>query len=59
MEATILDTHSTLFQAVALANAVFAYASNADNLGVLGDAVALMAHKHVSFDILPGEATFK
>ncbi len=42
-----------------MANAVFAYASNADNLGVLGDAVALMAHKHVSFDILPGKEPFK
>lgn len=39
------------FQAQALANAVFAYAANADNLGVLGDAVAMMVHKHVSFDV--------
>jgi nitric oxide dioxygenase len=38
---------------VALANSVFAYASNADNLGALSDTVALLAHKHVSFDVLP------
>lgn len=45
------DTNSVPPQAQALANAVFAYAANADNLGVLGDAVAMMVHKHVSFDV--------
>lgn len=37
----------------ALANAVVAYASNLDRLEVLGDAVALIVHKHASLDIQP------
>lgn len=35
-------------QPAALAGAVLAYAKNIDNLGVLGDAVELIAQKHVS-----------
>jgi nitric oxide dioxygenase len=42
---------SPSLQAQALANAVYAYAANIDNLGALGDAVAMMVHKHVSFDV--------
>lgn len=38
-------------QARSLANAVFAFAANADRLGNLTDAVARMVHKHVSLDI--------
>lgn len=37
----------------ALANAVVAYASNLDRLEVLGDAVALIVHKHASLNVLP------
>lgn len=37
----------------ALANAVVAYASNLDRLEALGDAVALIVHKHASLDIQP------
>lgn len=40
-------------QSHALANAVIAYAENCDNLGVLGSAVNMMVHKHVSFEIMP------
>ncbi len=40
-----------------MANAVFAYAANVDNLGVLSGAVAKMAHKHVSFDVQPEHYT--
>ncbi|WP_028226565.1 NO-inducible flavohemoprotein [Paraburkholderia ferrariae] len=36
-----------------LARAVYAYAANIDNLGVLGDAVAHIAHKHASLNIRP------
>jgi len=38
-------------QPTALANAVFAYAANIDNLGVLGGAVTRIAHKHASLHI--------
>lgn len=38
-----------------MANAIFAFAANADNLSALDDAVAMMAHKHVSFDIKPDQ----
>jgi len=41
----------------ALANAVVAYASNIDNLGVLGDAVDLMAVKHCGLNVLPEHYT--
>src|SRR5690606_22688026 len=37
----------------ALANAVVAYASNLDRLEALGDAVALIVHKHASLNVLP------
>ncbi|WP_432695467.1 NO-inducible flavohemoprotein [Marinobacterium sp. YM272] len=40
-------------QRQALANAVVAYASNLDRLELLGDAVALIVHKHASLNILP------
>eukprot|EP00095_Tigriopus_kingsejongensis_P008245 maker-scaffold230_size244653-snap-gene-0.17 protein:Tk08245 transcript:maker-scaffold230_size244653-snap-gene-0.17-mRNA-1 annotation:"hypothetical protein PHYSODRAFT_346654" len=40
-------------QARSLANAVYAYAENCDNLGVLSEAVERIAHKHVSLQILP------
>jgi len=39
----------------ALADAVVAYALNIDNLGVLGDAVARIAHRHVALAILPAQ----
>ena len=42
-----------LFQSRALAASVIAYASNIDNLGALGDAVELIAEKHVSLYVLP------
>jgi nitric oxide dioxygenase len=38
-------------QPEALARAVYAYAANIDNLGVLGGAVAHIAHKHASLNI--------
>jgi nitric oxide dioxygenase len=44
-------------QPKALANAVVAYASNIDNLGVLGDAVELMAVKHCGLYVLPEHYT--
>ncbi len=48
------QTHqATGTQRQALANAVVAYASNLDRLEALGDAVALIVHKHVSLNILP------
>ncbi|RIK80408.1 MAG: NO-inducible flavohemoprotein [Planctomycetota bacterium] len=37
----------------ALAGAICAYAANIDNLGVLGPAIELIAHKHCSLDIKP------
>lgn len=37
----------------ALANAVLAYARHIDNPAVLGDAIQLIVHKHVSLNILP------
>jgi len=40
-------------QAMALANAVEAYAYNCDNLGVLTDAVDTITEKHVSLNVLP------
>ncbi|KAJ1568372.1 hypothetical protein HK405_002634 [Cladochytrium tenue] len=40
-------------QAKTLANAVFAFAANCDQLGNLGEAVARMVHKHVSLDVRP------
>ena len=40
-------------QPKALAGAVLAYASNIDNLGVLGGAVERIAQKHVALNILP------
>ena len=40
-----------LFQAKALANAVFAYASNIDDLGKLTNAIGIIAQKHVSFQV--------
>ncbi len=40
-------------QPTALANAVVAYAQNIDNLGALGDAVKLMAHKHCALGVQP------
>lgn len=40
-------------QQAALANAVYAYAANIDNLGALTSAVQRIAHKHASFNILP------
>ena len=36
-----------------MATSVIAYASNIDNLGALGDAVALISQKHVSLNIQP------
>ena len=42
-----------MFQAKALANAVFAYASNIDDLGKLTDAIGIIAQKHVSFQVPP------
>lgn len=40
-------------QRQALANALVAYATHIDKLEALGDAVGLIAHKHVSLNILP------
>jgi nitric oxide dioxygenase len=40
-------------QAHALAGAILAYASNIDNLAVLGPAVERIAQKHVGYNILP------
>lgn len=40
-------------QRQALGNAVVAYASNIDNLEVLGDAVNLIAHKHCALGVKP------
>lgn len=40
-------------QQKALANAIYAYAANIDNLAALGDAVELIAQKHTAFRILP------
>ncbi|CCU72330.1 NO-inducible flavohemoprotein [Thalassolituus oleivorans] len=40
-------------QRQALANALVAYATNIDHLGVLSHAVSLIAHKHCSLNILP------
>lgn len=40
-------------QARSLAGAVLAYAENIDKLGNLGEAVSLIAHKHVSLNIQP------
>ena len=40
-------------QRQALANAVVAYATHIDQLGALGDAVSLIAHKHCALNILP------
>ncbi|RAH71140.1 flavohemoprotein [Aspergillus aculeatinus CBS 121060] len=40
-------------QPVALAGALFAYASNIDNLGALSPAVELICHKHASLYIRP------
>ncbi|TYZ69072.1 hypothetical protein PybrP1_010976 [[Pythium] brassicae (nom. inval.)] len=45
------EGEATSQQARTLANAVFAFAANADRLGNLTDAVARMVHKHVSLDI--------
>eukprot|EP01125_Pyxidicula_operculata_P014726 TRINITY_DN4939_c1_g1_i1.p1 TRINITY_DN4939_c1_g1~~TRINITY_DN4939_c1_g1_i1.p1 ORF type:complete len:418 (-),score=101.65 TRINITY_DN4939_c1_g1_i1:117-1370(-) len=42
-----------LSQRQTLTNAVFAYASNIDNLGALGEAVERMAHKHCALMIQP------
>lgn len=42
-------------QPTALAAAVFAYAANIDNLGALGKAVSLIAHKHCSLQIKPDQ----
>ena len=42
-----------MFQAKALANAVFAYASNIDDLGKLTNAIGIIAQKHVSFQVPP------
>ncbi|PKX93395.1 flavohemoprotein [Aspergillus novofumigatus IBT 16806] len=39
----------------ALAGALFAYASNIDNLGALGPAVELICHKHASLYIKPDD----
>lgn len=41
------------YQPRALAGALFAYASNIDNLGALGPAVELICHKHASLYIQP------
>jgi len=46
---------ATGMQPKALASAVYAYAANIDNLGALGGAVKLMAHKHASLSILPSQ----
>ncbi|MGI9273995.1 MAG: NO-inducible flavohemoprotein [Endozoicomonas sp.] len=40
-------------QQAALANAVYAYAANIDNLGALTAAVQRIAHKHASFNVQP------
>ena len=40
-------------QPEALANAVYAYAANIDNLGALGPTVSRIAHKHASLNIRP------
>ncbi|USE35298.1 NO-inducible flavohemoprotein [Endozoicomonas sp. SCSIO W0465] len=40
-------------QQAALAEAVYDYAANIDNLGTLTSAVQRIAHKHASFNILP------
>ena len=48
------QTHqATGNQPETLARAVYAYAANIDNLGVLGGAVAHIAHKHASLNIRP------
>lgn len=38
-------------QQQALANAVYAYAANIDNLGALKGAISLIAHKHASLHV--------
>ena len=43
----------SFFQAKALANAVFAYASHIDDLEKLTGAIEIIAQKHVSFSIPP------
>jgi nitric oxide dioxygenase len=48
------QTHQkTGSQPETLAKAVYAYAANIDNLGVLGGAVTRIAHKHASLNIRP------
>lgn len=48
------QTHqATGHQPMALAGALYAYASNIDDLGVLGPAVELICHKHTSLYIRP------
>ena len=48
------NTHqATGHQSRALAGALYAYAANIDNLGVLSPALELICHKHVSLFIRP------
>ncbi|MGO0306199.1 NO-inducible flavohemoprotein [Endozoicomonas acroporae] len=54
----LLDTFNTINQKTgrqqaALANAIYAYAANIDNLGTLTSTVQRIAHKHASLNILP------
>ncbi|OQV04029.1 hypothetical protein CLAIMM_08979 [Cladophialophora immunda] len=46
---------STGTQPAALAQAVWAYAANIDNLGALTSAVSRIAHKHVSLGVTPDQ----
>ena len=48
-------TKIVILKPQALANAVHAYALHVDDLDSLSDAVAMMVHRHISFDVLPGK----
>ena len=47
-------TKIVILKPQALANAVHAYALHVDDLDALSDSVAMMVHRHISFDVLPG-----
>jgi len=55
---TVFNSHANQVQghqAQALANALYAYAANIDNLGALGPAVSRISHKHASLYIEAGQ----
>jgi nitric oxide dioxygenase len=56
LKAVFNQTHQkTGGQSAALANAIVAYATHIDNLGVLSDAVQAIMQKHVSLNIQPDQ----